>query len=267
VSAAFVMFIKPADNENAYPPILVDGLTKTYRRNRRSFPWSKTVAIPVLRDVNLSLQRGQILGMCGPSGSGKSTLARCMACLESWDSGEVIVAGHRIAKAHGQVHREARRRVQLVFQDSAASLNPSFSALETVREPLDILRKGTAEERREASMFAMQRVGLGYIPTTRSVNDLSGGERRRLALARALTIQPAVLVLDETLSGVDVGIQAEIVNLLLDLQAEFSMSYVFITHNVRLAFHLADEIVLMEAGQITKRGRAEELFEVHRTRS
>jgi ABC-type dipeptide/oligopeptide/nickel transport system ATPase subunit len=99
------------------------------------------------------------------------------------------------------------------------------------------------------------------------VNDLSGGERRRLALARALTIQPAVLVLDETLSGVDVGIQAEIVNLLLDLQAEFSMSYVFITHNVRLAFHLADEIVLMEAGQITKRGRAEELFEVHRTRS
>jgi oligopeptide transport system ATP-binding protein len=263
--AVSAMLIKSSHSGTDSGPLVVHRLYKTYHRNQQTLPWKKELTIPVLKDVSLSLKNGQILGVCGPSGSGKSTLARCVACLEGWDSGDIIIAGHRVDKTQPQLLRQARLHVQLVFQDAAASLNPNFSALEIVREPLDILGKGSRRERYHASMVAMEHVGLGSTPAARNVNELSGGQRQRLALARALTIEPAVLVLDETLSSVDLGVQAQIINLLLDLQTKLSMSYVFISHNLRLARHLADEIVIMEAGRIARRGSGEEVFKNHRS--
>lgn len=260
------MLIETTQPDGVLYALAVRQLFKTYRRNRQLFPWKKTVEIPVLKNVSLSLPRGRILGVCGPSGSGKSTLARCIACLESWDSGEVILEGADVDSSQPQLLRKARLQVQLVLQDSGASLNPNFSALETVREPLDILRKDNKRERYHVSLTAMERVRLPTALATRNVNALSSGQRQRLALARALIMQPAVLVLDETLSGVDVAVQAEIVNLLLDIQSELSISYVFISHNLRLAYYLADQVVVLEAGQIVRNSSSgEQAFEGYRT--
>src|SRR5215203_1116948 len=266
VFAAFAMLIEKTQADGILQALAVHQLYKTYRRNRRIFLWKETVEIPVLKNVSLSLPRGQILGVCGPSGSGKSTLARCIACLEPWDSGNVILEGANVDSSQPQLLRKARLRVQLVLQDSAASLNPNFSALETVREPLDILRKGNKRERYHASLTAIERVRLPTALAKRNVNALSSGQRQRLALARALIVKPAVLVLDETLSGVDVAVQAEIVNLLLDLQSEFSISYVFISHNLRLVCHLADQVIVLGTGEIVRNSSSgEQAFEGYRT--
>jgi ABC-type glutathione transport system ATPase component len=213
-----------------------------------------------LKDATFSLPSGRVLGITGPSGSGKSTLARCIACLEPWDSGELRVAGSRVNMSNPSLVREARLQVQLVLQESAAALNPEFSIVEAVREPLDIQGKGDKRERSEAAMTTLERVGLSAIPASRNVKHLSTGQRQRIALARALTMQPSVLILDETLSDLDLGVRAEIVNLLLDIQSERVISYVFISHDLRLTCHIADEVLAIKAGQIFRRDRGEQVF-------
>lgn len=235
-------------------------LSKTYRRNHGSFPWKNTILVPALQDIHFTLDNRRILGVCGPSGAGKSTLARCLACLEPWDSGEVILSGRRVDMSHPKLRQQARAYVQLVLQDSTSALNPYFSALEAVREPLDVLHKGNRSQRDELAKIAMERVGLRAIPPNQNVTQLSGGERQRLALARALINEPRVLVLDETLSGLDLAVQAEIVNLLLDLQQELSMACVFISHNLPLTRHLADEFLILKDGCIVRKRPLEDLL-------
>jgi ABC-type glutathione transport system ATPase component len=212
-----------------------------------------------LKDINFKLHYGRTLGVCGPSGAGKSTLARCIACLEPWDTGELIIAGQRVDMSHPKLQHHAHKHVQLVLQDSASALNPYFSALEAVREPLDVLRRGSRRERDDLARAAMDRVRLGTVPPNRNVTQLSGGERQRLALARALIMQPHLLVLDETLSGLDLAVQAEIVNLLLDLRERLLMSCVFISHNLPLTRHLADEAIVLRDGYIAKKGVPEDI--------
>jgi ABC-type glutathione transport system ATPase component len=160
---------------------------------------------------------------------------------------------------------QARLHVQLVLQESAAALNPEFSIVETVREPLDIRRTGSKRERSDVAMTTLERVGLSAIPASRNVKHLSTGQRQRVALARALTMRPSVLVLDETLSDVDLSVRAEIVNLLLDIQSELAIAYVFISHDLRLTCHFADEVIVMKAGQIDRRGAADQVFEDQRS--
>jgi ABC-type glutathione transport system ATPase component len=234
--------------------LAVRRLSKTYRHEHGVSLWKKSVIVPALQDIEFTLGRRKILGVWGPSGAGKSTLARCIACLEPWDSGELNLAGQCI-DAHDSRRQQTHTYVQLVLQDSGSSLNPNFSALQTVREPLDILRKGSRFERDDVAKSMMKRVGLQGIPTNRAVTHLSGGERQRLALARALIVRPVVLVLDETLSGLDLAVQAGIVNLMLDLQEEFAMSCVFISHNLRLTRHVADEVLVLNEGRIVRNGR------------
>jgi dipeptide transport system ATP-binding protein len=236
------------------PACVVQGLRKTYRRTGGPFPWQKRMTIAVLQDIDLTLDRGQVLGVWGPSGSGKSTLARCLACLEPSDAGELVMGGRRVDLSQSQPRQEMRAFIQLVLQDSAAALNPNFSAIEAVREPLDILRKGSKRDRYDAARTAMDQVGLVAIPPNRNVTQMSGGQRQRLALARSLICRPAVLVLDETLSGLDLAIQAEIVNLLLDLQDQISMSCIFISHNRSLTRHLADQVLVLRDGRISREG-------------
>ena len=206
----------------------------------------------MLKNVSLSLGRGRILGICGPSGSGKSTLARCIACLESWDSGDVIIEGENIrqlaASTTSQSASSSTACLAGLGRFTESELLGFGDGSRTARYP----PKDNKGERYHASLAAMERVRLPTALATRNVNALSSGQRQRLALARALIIQPAVLILDETLSGVDVAVQAEIVNLLLDVQSELSISYVFISHNLRLVYHVADQVVVLEAGQTAR---------------
>jgi ABC-type glutathione transport system ATPase component len=201
------------------------------------------------------------MALIGRSGSGKSTLARCLARLEEADSGEIWFAGRDLAKMRGRDLVPYRRQIQLIFQDPAASLNPRFTAVEIVSEPLLIARVGTKKERRERALDLMERVGLSRQIASRLPFELSGGQRRRLAIARALALQPRLLILDEALTGLDLSTQAQICNLLIDLQEASLLTYLVISHDLDLLAHLADDVAILEKGCILKRTPEEPIFE------
>jgi ABC-type glutathione transport system ATPase component len=215
-------------------------------------------AVTALQDVNLSLGLRRTLSIVGESGAGKSTLARCIACLEAPDSGEIRLSGENLLQLTSSGLRQARRQIQLIFQGSATSLNPGFPALEIVAEPARIAGMSRSE-RRELGLALMERTGLPRSAADRKCTEFSGGQRQRLAIARALSLSPKVLILDESLSGLDLLIRAQLVNLLFDLQAAFAISYIFITHDVRLAAHVSDEIAVMQRGRIVEHGSSDQI--------
>jgi ABC-type glutathione transport system ATPase component len=231
-------------------------VTKTYRRRS----WiSRRDEDPVraLKDVSLAVGPCQTLGIVGESGAGKSTLARCLACLELPDEGEICLDRQKLLRLNSSELRCARRHIQLIFQESASSLNPHFSAIEVVTEPATIGRLGSKAERRQLGLAMMESVGLPLVAANRTCSEFSGGERQRLAIARALSLSPKVLILDEALSGLDLLIQAQLVNLLCDLQSSRSMSYIFISHDLQLAAHFADDLAVMQFGTIVEKGPAD----------
>jgi peptide/nickel transport system ATP-binding protein len=199
---------------------------------------------------------GTTLALVGESGSGKSTLARCLARLEEADSGEIWFEGRDILRLRGRDLVPVRRRIQLIFQDSATALNPRFSALEIVEEPLLIQGRGGKAERRNRALELMEAVGLRTDWATRRSLELSGGQRQRLAIARALAAEPSLLIFDEALAGLDVLIQSQIVNLLLDLQVSRGLTYLYVSHDLELMGRIADEIAVLCAGRIVERGNA-----------
>jgi len=236
--------------------LVATGLTKVYRQDRFFFREKPIIAV---QDASLSLERGGTTVLVGASGSGKSTLARCLACLERPDRGSLSIDGQDVLCLASTSLRNVRRGVQLVLQGSAASLNPRFSAIDVVAEPLEIAGL-SRNERREQALTAMERVGLPLQFATRSCEQYSGGERQRLALARALTLNPKILILDESLSGLDAAVQAQIVNLLFDLQESLSIAYLFISHDFHMAAYVADDLVVMEAGRIVEQGTKDEVM-------
>lgn len=241
------------------PPVLLAvHVSKTYRK-RRWFSSAGNVDVSAVQDVSLAIGRGRCLGLVGESGSGKSTLARCLACMEIADSGEVWVDDRNLLSLRARELHRMRRQIQLVFQGSTASLNPRLSALDIVSEPLDILRQEGKRERHERALEIMTSVGLPRQCAQRRPSEMSGGQRQRLAIARALTLQPKLLILDESLAGLDLPVQAQIVNLLVDLQASLGISYLFISHDLRLAVHLADDLAVMAGGCIVEHGPAQQI--------
>lgn len=188
----------------------------------------------VVRNVSFELARGRTLALVGPSGAGKSTLARCVALLEKPDEGEVSLEG----------------RVQLIPQQPAASFNPRFTAAEAVAEPLVIHKRVRQRDLLPIAAGAMKRVGMPMDAASRSVRDFSGGEHQRLAIARALTLEPKLLILDESLSALDDAAQVQIVALLRDL----GLTYIVIAHDLALAEQMADEIAVMDEGRIVEHG-------------
>lgn len=206
--------------------------------------------VDALCGVSLRLRRGTTLAVAGASGSGKSTLARCLARLIEMDAGEVRLA------EYGETPRRGRE-IQLIPQDPGASLNPRFSAEEIVAEPLAV----QGESRRAAAREWMERVGLDPRRGVWPPGRFSGGQRARLALARALVLQPRVLILDESLSSLDSATQARMVEILLDLQKACRLSYVLIAHDFRLVRAMADDVIVMEAGKVVERGTAREVME------
>ena len=207
--------------------------------------------VQALKDVTLSVRAGSTLALIGESGSGKSTLARCLTCLEPPDSGEISFAGRNVA---AQTHSERvafQRKIQIVFQEPAASLNPRLNAMEIVSEPLLIVGQ-SKKQRHERALHLMHLVGLPDDSLKRLPSEFSGGQRRRLAIARALALEPSILILDESLSGLDPSIQAQISNLLTGLQETYHLTYICISHDLDLVAHLADEIAVLHEGQIVE---------------
>jgi ABC-type glutathione transport system ATPase component len=252
----------PTDQTPMQTLLRVRGLCKKYVRGGM---WRKRVPVAALSGADFEIQRGETLALVGDSGSGKSTVARCVTRLERPDSGQILIHGKDIAQLHARELLPFRSGIQMVFQDAVTSMNPRFSALEVVEEPLLIYRETgqpgrNRQSRRDFVSALMVEVGLSPDWMHRSILHFSGGQRQRLALARALALRPQLLVLDEALSGLDVSTQAQIANLLLDLQAAHSLTYLLISHDLSLVARLADVIGVMSGGRTVEVGPTEQMI-------
>lgn len=234
----------------------VKGLSKQYVRGG---PWQKRIPIKAIRSADFEILCGQTLALVGESGSGKSTVARCAARLETPDSGQIFFQDTDIAQLHTGDLAPFRSRIQMVFQDAVTSMNPRFSALDVIEEPLLIHGRDVGNRRHLAARL-MEEVGLSPDWMHRSILHFSGGQQQRLALARALALRPQLLVLDETLSGLDLSTQAQIANLLLDLQAKHSLTYLLISHDLGLVARLADVIGVMSGGLTVEVGATRQIL-------
>jgi peptide/nickel transport system ATP-binding protein/oligopeptide transport system ATP-binding protein len=234
-------------------------LVKTYTQRSGRFGFGST-QIKALDDVSISLKTGSTLAVVGESGSGKSTLARCLLQLHPFDSGEVLFQGQDLAKLSGQALRDVRKHLQMVFQDPFASLNPRMRVGEIVGEGLLIHSLGSASEQKEKVYQMLERVGLEVADAQKYPHQFSGGQRQRIGIARALVLEPKVVVCDEPVSALDVSVQAQILLLLKALQQEMNLSYIFISHDLRVVRHIADEMVVMNQGKIVEQGKVVDIY-------
>lgn len=210
--------------------------------------------------VSLTLNQGETLGIVGESGSGKSTLARLLLRLIEPTEGSVCFMGEELTTLSPDRLRARRRDMQIVFQDPYASLDPRMRIANIVAEPLDIHGIGTKAERRERVRALLGLVGLPPDAAERYPHEFSGGQRQRIGIARAVALEPKLIILDEPVSALDVSIQSQILNLLLDLKARLNLSYIFISHDLSVVEHVSDRVGVMYLGRIVELAQAEEMF-------
>ncbi|QRY81515.1 ABC transporter ATP-binding protein [Pseudomonas sp. PDNC002] len=216
--------------------------------------------VRALNGVSFELQAGKTLAVVGESGCGKSTLARALTLIEEPTSGSLQIAGQEVKGANHEQRKQLRRDVQMVFQNPYASLNPRQKIGDQLAEPLLINTSLSRAERRERVQTMMKQVGLRPEHYQRYPHMFSGGQRQRIALARAMMLRPKVLVADEPTSALDVSIQAQVLNLFMDLQEEFGTAYVFISHNLAVVRHVADDVLVMYLGRPAEMGPADKLY-------
>ncbi|MFZ3216555.1 MAG: ATP-binding cassette domain-containing protein [Candidatus Acidiferrales bacterium] len=253
------MKTRPLSSANAVEPLLrLTGLSKQYVQ-RRALSRTK-FTVNAFQDVDLTLFRGKTLALVGESGAGKSSLARCIALLERPTAGKIELEGQDLLALGRKSLFPIRRRMQMIFQDPTSALNPQLTACELIAEPLAIQHEGTKLQQRERALQLMEQVGLDSKWEQKLTLEFSGGQRQRLAIARALALQPSVLIIDEALSNLDALNQALILELLAELQDSHSLAYLHVSHDLRLVSQFANEVAVMHEGRIVEQQQARELF-------
>jgi oligopeptide/dipeptide ABC transporter ATP-binding protein len=245
----------------ATPLLEVEGLKKHFAIHKGVF--SKVAGYVYAVDgVSFRIGRGETLGLVGESGCGKSTVGRTLLKLLEPTDGTIRVAGEDITRLAGERLLPYRRRMQMIYQDPYASLNPRMTAGDIVGEPLIVHQIGTQEERRERVAALFERVGLRPEAVNAYPHEFSGGQRQRIGIARALALNPELIVGDEPVSALDVSIQAQIINLLMDLQDEFKLSYLFVAHDLAVVEHISHRVAVMYLGRIVEMTDKRSLFEM-----
>ncbi|WP_411345882.1 ABC transporter ATP-binding protein [Paenibacillus sp. WLX1005] len=211
--------------------------------------------------VNFQIRRGETFGLVGESGSGKSTVGRCMLRLYDYTDGEVIFDGQPLGSLGEKALKPFRRRIQSIFQDPYSSLNPNLNVLELISEPMKIHGMNAGNERKEIIADLLETVGLNRDHLHRYPHEFSGGQRQRISIARALSVRPEFIVCDEPISALDVSVQAQVVNMLEDLQADFGLTYLFIAHDLSMVRHISDRIGVMYGGRLVEVADSDELYE------
>jgi peptide/nickel transport system ATP-binding protein len=245
-------------------PIILEvkGLNKTFFLKEGLFGKR---AIPAVKDVNFRLAKGKTLGLVGESGSGKTTVGLTLMRLHDATSGEVLFEGRDLLKLTEREMMAYRRRIQIIFQNPYASLNPRFTVGQILVEPMKIHAIGKDQNERVDMAFALlKRVGLAPESFYKYPHEFSGGQRQRIAIARCLTMKPDVLICDESVSALDVSVQAQVLNLLQDLQDEYHMSYIFISHDLAVVKYISDEIMVMNEGVIVEMADSDEIYRAPR---
>jgi oligopeptide transport system ATP-binding protein len=246
--------------ENTKPLLEVRRLGVQYPLRGR-WSWSAPGSLRAVEEVNFNLHAGETLGIVGESGSGKSTLARALVGLQPVSSGAITFDGSNIAQLDPASWRPLRRDIQIVFQDPLASLDPRMSIGRIVAEPLQALRPGISAAEREEMVSAMlERVGLSRLHVNRYPHEFSGGQCQRVGIARALIVRPKLLVCDEPVSALDVSVQAQIINLLKDLQREYGLAMIFIAHDLAVVRHISHRVLVMYMGRMMEQADRDTLF-------
>ncbi len=236
----------------------VKGLNKTFFLKEGLFGKR---AVPAVKDVSFRLAKGKTLGLVGESGSGKTTVGLTLMRLHDATSGEVLFEGRNLLTLTDREMMAYRRRIQIIFQNPYASLNPRFTVGNILTEPMKIHGIGKDQkERVEMAFHLLTRVGLPEASFYKYPHEFSGGQRQRIAIARCLTMKPDVLICDESVSALDVSVQAQVLNLLQDLQDEYHLSYIFISHDLAVVKYISDEIMVMNQGEIVEIANADEIY-------
>ena len=211
-------------------------------------------------NVSFTIEKGKTLGVVGESGCGKSTLGRTIIHLLESTDGQILFEGEDITHVKGRQLKDLRRKVQIIFQDPFSSLNPRMTVEEIIQEPMIVSKKYTKEEIEERTLLLMSKVGIDERMRLLYPHEMDGGRRQRVGIARALAVDPQFVVCDEPVSALDVSIQAQVLNLLKDLQEEMGLTYMFVTHNLSVVRHISDEIAVMYLGQLVEKCTTKELF-------
>lgn len=258
ISAVPTMKTVPRPEPGLPEPAMIEigNLVKTFRT---SGVLTSTREVHAVADVSLSIRKGETLGIVGESGSGKSTLARCVMRLVDPDSGHIRYDGHDIATAGRAEMLPLRRRIQMVFQDPYGSLNPRLTVVRMVAQG-PMLHGTPAEEARARALKLLELVGLDKSAANRYPHEFSGGQRQRIGIARALALQPEILVADEPVSALDVSIQAQVLQLLAEIRNEFDLTMMFVTHDLRVAAQVCDHLAVMQLGKVVEHGPTHQVF-------
>jgi oligopeptide/dipeptide ABC transporter ATP-binding protein len=237
----------------------VSDLKRAYEVRRSAFSYAKEI-VKAVDGVSFQIDKGKTLGVVGESGSGKSTLARCVMFLERPDSGKIVFQGNTLNDINGQDLRKLRREMQIIFQDPYSSLNPRMKIFETLAEPILFHNIAQKEDVMDKVENTLEVVGLSTDYLKKYPHEMSGGQRQRVAIGRALTTNPSLIVADEPVSSLDVSIQAQIINLFMDIKEKAGITMLFISHDLNVVRFLSDEIIVMYKGRVVEAGKGDEVF-------
>jgi len=236
----------------------IKDLKKYYEINLGLF--KKPKIVKAVNGISFNVKKGEILSIVGESGCGKSTTAKLLLKIEEPTSGTILFGGEDITKLKHEELSEYRKKVQIIFQDPYSSLNPRWKVGSIIGEPLKLNTKMSNSEIKQRVLYLMDKVGMESAWYERYPHQFSGGQRQRIGIARALALNPEIIVCDEPVSALDVSIQAQVLNLLLDLQEEFNLTYIFISHDLSVVEHISDRIVVMYFGDIVELKSVDDLF-------